>query len=188
VWIRSAFVTLMTQQAGDGNGDRIGRFCHISDIVPAEHLEGDYNGLPIDLLETSWVEIVGPDLGAITRPLRIKRGAGAKAMNRLYLETPGSCAQKVRMCLEDIIDRVNSTCGYAAVQTISIEQTTHDAFAHHMPRTSSRTQPPVQIVETCEKMLASLAEGDLRDELMKLCITVMRAEDAGKQDMKRKSK
>ncbi|MCY4260276.1 MAG: DUF721 domain-containing protein [Rhodobacteraceae bacterium] len=177
----------MMQMGDEYGGGRVGRFCRIGDLVPVGHLEDDGNGLPGDLLETSWAEVVGPELGAITRPLRIKSGVGRKTGYRLYLETPGSCAQRVNMCLGDIIDRVNSVCGYAAVEKVSIVQTTFDDFAKHTPRTSSRRAPPVQVIEKCESLLAPVADSDVRDELMKLCVTVMLAEDDAARNRKRKS-
>ncbi len=183
-----ALMTPMTRDADDGSDIRMGRFCAFSDLIPADVLEWDGNGLPFDLLETSWAEVVGPDLGAITRPLRIKHGTASRIASRLYLETPGSCAQMVSMCSADIIDRVNSVCGYAAVQKISIVQTNHAEFIRHQPRTSNRTAPSVQVVDQCERMLASLEAGDLRDELMKLCISVMQAESAGTQDQEESCK
>lgn len=73
-------------------------------------------------LLTSWAEIVGPSLSAITRPAKVsfaKNGLGAT----LLIYADGARAPEVQMQEPDILRRVNACYGYRAISRIRITQT-----------------------------------------------------------------
>ena len=83
-------------------------------------------GLTVKLL-SHWPEIVGPDLAARSRPLRMKWGRRAHigesaAPGTLVIACDGATALRVQHMSEQIADRVNATFGWRAVGRILIEQ------------------------------------------------------------------
>ena len=83
-------------------------------------------GLTVKLL-SHWSEIIGPDLAARSRPLRMKWGRRAHigesaAPGTLVIACDGATALRVQHMSEQIADRVNATFGWRAVGRILIEQ------------------------------------------------------------------
>ncbi len=79
-------------------------------------------------LLTAWAEIVGQELAAITRPVKIgyaKGGFGAT----LTLLTTSANGPMVQMQLPAIQEKVNACYGYAAISRIHITQTAPGGFA-----------------------------------------------------------
>ncbi|MDQ1900885.1 DUF721 domain-containing protein [Paracoccus sp. WLY502] len=85
-------------------------------------------GFAMARLLTHWPEIAGPQLAAMTRPVRIshaRTGFGAT----LTLLTTGPTAPLVEMQLPQLRERVNACYGYNAVQRIVLTQTAASGFA-----------------------------------------------------------
>ena len=85
-------------------------------------------GFAVARLLTNWPEIAGPDLAAVTRPVRISHSRGGFGAT-LTLLTTGPMAPMVEMRLPQLRDRVNACYGYNAVQRISLTQTAPTGFA-----------------------------------------------------------
>ncbi|WP_022705919.1 MULTISPECIES: DUF721 domain-containing protein [Paracoccus] len=85
-------------------------------------------GFAVSRLLTNWPEIAGPQLAAVTRPVRISHSRGAFGAT-LTLLTTGPMAPMVEMQLPQLRDRVNACYGYNAVQRISLTQTAATGFA-----------------------------------------------------------
>ncbi|WP_233587138.1 DUF721 domain-containing protein [Pseudorhodobacter sp. E13] len=89
---------------------------------------GEARGFAVTRLLTAWAEIVGPDLAAITRPVKVgyaKGGMGAT----LTLLTTSTNGPMVQMQLPAIKEKVNACYGYAAISRISLTQTAPSGFA-----------------------------------------------------------
>ncbi|PWK59870.1 DUF721 domain-containing protein [Roseicyclus mahoneyensis] len=78
-------------------------------------------------LLTHWPEIVGEDVAAIARPVKITWGRGFGGT--LVLLTTGAHAPVLEMQKDRIADRVNATYGYRAVAHVHITQTAPTGFA-----------------------------------------------------------
>lgn len=88
---------------------------------------GEARGFAVARLLTHWPEVVGPELAAQTRPVKITHGKGFGAT--LTLLVPGVRALQINMQLEQIRQRVNACYGFNAVARIALTQTAPTGFA-----------------------------------------------------------
>lgn len=88
---------------------------------------GETRGFAVARLLTHWDEVVGPELAAHTRPVKISHGKGFGAT--LTLLVPGARAPLITMQLEQIRQRVNACYGFNAVARITLTQTAPVGFA-----------------------------------------------------------
>jgi hypothetical protein len=102
---------------------------------PASHLlqsrirnAGESRGFAVSRLLTGWAEIAGPDLSAITRPIKVSYGREGLGATLTLLVSPAH-APMVQMGLPQLKDRVNAAYGYAAITRISLTQTAATGFA-----------------------------------------------------------
>lgn len=95
-------------------------------------------------LLTHWPEIVGADIAAIARPVKITWGRGFGGT--LVLLTTGAQAPVLEMQKDRIAERVNATYGYRAVAHVHITQTAPTGFAEGQavfrPPTPKAPPPP----------------------------------------------
>lgn len=83
---------------------------------------GESRGFAVVRLLTHWADIVGPELAAQTRPVKVgytRDGFGAV----LTMQVAGAVAPIVEMQKTRIRDRVNACYGYAAITRIALLQT-----------------------------------------------------------------
>ncbi len=89
---------------------------------------GETRGFAVSRLLTHWAEVVGEDIAAVARP--IKMGYGRDGFGAtLSLLTTGSAAPILQMQLPKIRDRVNACYGYNAISRVTITQTAPSGFA-----------------------------------------------------------
>jgi hypothetical protein len=88
---------------------------------------GESRGFAVARLLTHWAEVVGPDVAAHSRPVRISHGKGFGAT--LTLLVAGARATVMQMQLEMIRERVNACYGFNAVSRIVLTQTAPTGFA-----------------------------------------------------------
>lgn len=88
---------------------------------------GETRGFAVARLLTHWQEVVGPELAAQTRPVKISHGKGFGAT--LTLLVPGARAPQINMQLEQIRQKVNACYGFNAVARITLTQTAPTGFA-----------------------------------------------------------
>ena len=85
-------------------------------------------GFAVTRLLTHWAEIVGADLAAITKPLKVgynSEGMGAT----LTLLTRAATAPQVQMQLPILQEKVNAVYGYKAIARITLTQTAPTGFS-----------------------------------------------------------
>ena len=85
-------------------------------------------GFAVARLLTNWPEIVGPDVAARARPVKIAHSRGGFGAT-LTLLTTGAAAPLLEMQLPQIRDRVNACYGYNAISRILLTQTSATGFA-----------------------------------------------------------
>ena len=85
-------------------------------------------GFAVARLLTHWAEVVGADVAARARPIKIGHGRGGMGAT-LTLLTTGPYAPLLEMQLPTIRDRVNACYGYNAISRITLTQTAPTGFA-----------------------------------------------------------
>ncbi|MTH78928.1 DUF721 domain-containing protein [Paracoccus aestuariivivens] len=88
---------------------------------------GESRGFAVARLLTNWAEVVGPEIAAYARPVKISHGKGFGAT--LTLLVSGARAPMINMQLELIRQRVNACYGFNAVSRIALTQTAPTGFA-----------------------------------------------------------
>ncbi|MGA0615731.1 DUF721 domain-containing protein [Paracoccus sp. KR1-242] len=88
---------------------------------------GETRGFAVARLLTNWSEVVGPEIAAHARPVKISHGKGFGAT--LTLLVSGARAPMVNMQLDTIRERVNACYGFNAVSRVTLTQTAPTGFA-----------------------------------------------------------
>jgi hypothetical protein len=127
-------------------------------------------------LLTHWPDIVGADLAAIARPVKITYGKGFGGT--LVLLTTGAQAPLVEMQKNRIIDRVNATYGYRAVARLHITQTAPTGFAEGRAAFTPAAPPPPpapdpEKLARTDATLAGIESPELRQALTRLARNVL---------------
>ena len=124
-------------------------------------------------LLTHWAEIVGADIAAIARPVKVsygRRGFGAS----LTVLTTGAQAPILEMQKEKLREKVNAVYGYNAISRIILTQTAPTGFAegqasfrHRAPQ-AEPTPPNPETVKAASTMAAPVQDTSLRSALESL--------------------
>lgn len=129
---------------------------------------GESRGFAVARLLTHWDEIAGPDMAAITRPVKV--GYGREGMGAtLTLLTTGANAPIIEMQKEKLREKVNAVYGYAAISRILLTQTAATGFAEgqaqfsHAPRAKPAPSPAIRA--EAETLAAPVQDADLRNAL-----------------------
>lgn len=89
---------------------------------------GESRGFAVSRLFTHWPEVVGEEIAAQTRPVRIGYGKGGLGAT-LTLLTLGAAAPILQMQLPRIREKVNACYGYNAISRVLLTQTAPMGFA-----------------------------------------------------------
>ncbi|WP_323005157.1 DUF721 domain-containing protein [Pseudorhodobacter sp.] len=129
---------------------------------------GEARGFAVTRLLTAWAEIVGTELAAITRPVRIgysKGGMGAT----LTLLTTSVNGPMVQMQLPAIKEKVNACYGYAAISRIALTQTAPTGFAEGQaeftPAPKQTPAPDPAIQAEASRVAMGVHDNSLREAL-----------------------
>jgi hypothetical protein len=127
-------------------------------------------------LLTHWPEIVGEDIAAIARPVKITWGRGFGGT--LVLLTTGSNAPVLEMQKDRIAERVNATYGYRAVAHVHITQTAPTGFAEGQVafgRPVPKAPPPPDPERLARAMdsVAGIEDAQLKEALARLARNVL---------------
>ncbi|MBK6466313.1 MAG: DUF721 domain-containing protein [Rhodobacter sp.] len=101
---------------------------------------GEKRGFAVARLLTHWEEVAGPDLAAVTRPVKVgygREGLGAT----LTLLVQGASAPVVEMQKDRLRERVNAVYGYNAISRIHLTQTAPTGFAEGQAMFAPATAP-----------------------------------------------
>ena len=127
-------------------------------------------------LQAHWVEIVGPEIAARARPVKVAyagKGLGAT----LTLLTTGADAPVLEMQRERIRERVNAIYGYGAIARVRVTQTAPEGFAEG--RAVFEPAPPDPAPEPpddgrAREIARGVEDADLREALEALARNVMK--------------
>ncbi|MEM6421024.1 MAG: DciA family protein [Pseudomonadota bacterium] len=126
-----------------------------------------------------WPEIVGEDLAARCRPVKVVHGRGRDLAARLLVAANGAAALEIEYRAPQIVDRVNAVYGYRHVSRLSITQgisPTSQGFAEESEAFNppSRGTPRAALEATAEAVRAAthaaapVNDADLRAALGRL--------------------
>jgi hypothetical protein len=138
---------------------------------------GESRGFAVSRLLTHWSEVVGADIAAQSRPVKIgyaKGGFGAT----LTLLVQGASAPMVQMQLPQIRDKVNACYGYNAISRVVLTQTAPTGFAEGQaqftPAPKAVPVPPSPEIRAAAQATADgLHDPDLRTALETLAQNVL---------------
>lgn len=158
-----------------GNDRRMRGFERASAIAaPRVRAGGESRGFAVSRLLTHWVEVVGPDVARVARPVDVKYGRGFGAT--LTLLTTGAEAPMLEMQKEAIRQRVNACYGYNAVQKVRITQTAASGFAEGQAvfDPAPKTYPAAaEVTPEAREAAHDVRDGDLRLALERLGANVL---------------
>jgi len=117
------------------------------------------------LLMADWAEVVGPQLAAVTKPLRLGSGT-------LTIACAGPVAMELSHLAPQLIARINGHLGRVAVERLRfVQQAVTPSAAPRRPPATAPLPAPV------EEAVASVPQGELREALAKLARGVYRKRD-----------
>lgn len=155
-----------------------------------EHIRiaGESRGFAVSRLLTHWAEVVGEEIAAMSRPVRIGYGKGSFGAT-LTLLTTGAQAPILQMRLPQIRDRVNACYGYNAISRVAITQTAPAGFAEagapFAHRDPAPATPAPEVVTRASAAAGGVTDPGLRAALEALGQNVLsRGASAGSPDRK----
>ena len=131
-------------------------------------------GFAVARLLTHWPEIAGPQLAAMTRPVRISHTRGGFGAT-LTLLTAGPVAPLVEMQLPQLRERVNACYGYNAVQRITLTQTAASGFAEGravFAPTSANPSPDPAKLEVAGEIASQFQDPTLAEAMALLALNI----------------
>ena len=135
---------------------------------------------------THWAEIVGPELAAISRPVKVSYGRSGLGATLTVLTT-GAQAPMLEMQKTKMRDMVNGVYGYSAISNVRITQTAATGFAEgqadfaHKPVHSSKPAAPRPAAATkAKETVDDVQDEGLRDALARLGAHIIDKDNKGK--------
>lgn len=134
---------------------------------------GETRGFAVSRVLTHWEDIVGPDMAAIARPVKVGYGRGGFGA-ALTVLTTGAQAPMLEMQKEQLRAKVNGVYGYNAISKIHITQTAPIGFSDGQVafRYAVNTQAPISVapehVADAKQTASGVENDDLRAALERL--------------------
>lgn len=151
---------------------------------------GEARGFAVARLVTHWGEVVGPDIAACARPVKISYGReGLGATLTLLVEGPQ--APIIDMSREKIRARVNACYGYNAISRIHITQTAATGFAEGQAQftpapVAPKPMPSAELCARARETAVGCADAGLQAALEELARNVL-TRSARRADNNRKA-
>ncbi len=134
---------------------------------------GESRGFAVSRLLTHWEEIVGPEMAAMARPVKVGYGRGAMGATLTVLTT-GAYAPMLEMQKDQLRQKVNGVYGYNAISRVHITQTAPTGFTEgqvdfaYAPKTRKQAEPAPEDVAEAEREAKGVENDDLRAALERL--------------------
>ncbi len=131
---------------------------------------GEARGFAVSRLLTHWAEVVGTDLAAMTRPVKIGYSKGGFG-GTLTLLVQSVQAPMVQMQLPAMVEKVNACYGFRAISRIHLTQTAPLGFAEgqaefaHAPKETAAPAPDPAIERAAADAALGVRDDGLRDAL-----------------------
>ena len=129
-------------------------------------------------LITEWASIVGNDVARMSRPVQLAFPRGERKAGVLTVECGGAAALELQHLKPQILDRINSHFGYAAVAELRFKQGSPvksgaGKAKSRSPNRDSKPPTPAEIAETTAAV-AAVPEGEIKASLMRLGLAIRR--------------
>ncbi|MEL6204414.1 MAG: DUF721 domain-containing protein [Pseudomonadota bacterium] len=131
-------------------------------------------GFAVTRLLTHWAEIVGEDVAAVARPVKVSYARGGLGATLIVLTT-GARAPMLQMQEPRLRERINACYGYAAISRIKFTQTAATGFAEGQTPfggaaapTAPDPGPAPEAVAEAQDLAAGVTDPTLRAALAKL--------------------
>ena len=154
---------------------------------------GESRGFAVSRLLTHWSEIVGQEVAAVARPVRVSYGKAGPLGATLTILTTGPRAPMLEMQREPLRCKINAVYGYNAIARIRITQTAPTGFGDGQILFDTRRKPvQPEIRPGIEAEAVRVARGGqdagLRAALEHLGRNVLCRETANRQNRSRNPK
>jgi len=136
---------------------------------------GEGRGFAVSRVLTHWDEIVGAEIAALARPVKVGYGRDGLGAT-LTLLCSGAAAPLVQMRLEDIRAKVNACYGYAAIARLKVTQTAPGGFAEAQAPfvpAPARLAPRPEVEADAREVAQGVADPGLRTALELLARNVL---------------
>jgi hypothetical protein len=125
-------------------------------------------------LITEWAAIVGQDVARMSRPVQLAFPRGERKGGVITVECGGAAALELQHLKPQILDRINSHFGYAAVAELRFKQGSAPVKAGSRSRIRDSKPPTaVEIAETTAA-IAAVPDGEIKASLMRLGLAIRR--------------
>ncbi|NHM17710.1 DUF721 domain-containing protein [Tritonibacter mobilis] len=134
---------------------------------------GESRGFAVSRLLTHWEEIVGPELAAMARPVKVGYGRGGFGATLTVLTT-GAMAPMLEMQKATLREKVNAVYGYNAISKLHITQTAPIGFAEgqvdfrYAPKVRKAAEPAPEDVASAKETATGVENDELRAALERL--------------------
>lgn len=143
---------------------------------------GESRGFAVSRLLTHWAEVVGPEIAALARPVKMNYGRGGLGATLTLLAT-GPNAPLVQMHLPRIREKVNACYGYNAVSRVTVTQTAAQGFAEPAAPFGHAQHPaelPAEVRAAATRAAEGVTDAGLRGALEALAQNVLSRPDRQK--------
>jgi hypothetical protein len=125
-------------------------------------------------LITEWAAIVGRDVARMSRPMQLAFPRGERKGGVLTIAFGGAAALELQHLKPQILDRINSHFGYAAIAELRFKQ--GSTLANTKSRSGNRDSRPASAADIAETAAAveALPEGEIKASLLRLGLAIRR--------------
>lgn len=125
-------------------------------------------------LITEWAAIVGNDVARMSRPVQLAFPRGERKGGVITVECGGAAALELQHLKPQILDRINSHFGYAAIAELRFKQ--GSTLAKAKSRTARRDSRPPSAAEIAQTKAAveGVPEGEIKASLVRLGLAIAR--------------
>ena len=125
-------------------------------------------------LITEWASIVGADVARMSRPLQLAFPRGERKGGVLTLECGGAAALEMQHLKPQILDRINSHFGYAAVAELRFRQGSRPVSARSKSRIRDSKPPTADEIAETTAAVDALPDGEIKASLLRLGLAIRR--------------
>jgi hypothetical protein len=125
-------------------------------------------------LITEWASIVGAGVARMSRPQQLAFRQGERKGGVLTIECSGAAALELQHLKPQILDRINSHFGYAAVSELRFKQGSTLAKAKSKSRVSDSKPPSAAEVAETTAAVDALPDGAIKASLLRLGLAIRR--------------
>jgi hypothetical protein len=125
-------------------------------------------------LITEWASIVGADVARMSRPLQLAFRQGERKGGVLTIACGGAAALELQHLKPQILDRINSHFGYAAIAELRFKQGGAAPTAKAKSRFRDSKPPSATEIAETAAAVEALPEGEIKASLLRLGLAIRR--------------